>query len=545
MINSAVDSNQIIDVAVVGGGVSGAYAAWRLASHHKSSKIRLYELSDRIGGRLLSMTMPGMPHVQAELGGMYVTESQTIVWELIKLLNLQTTLVDFSSPGMRAYIRDRHLLMSEFNQPDKVPYNLRPDEAGKNYAELFNLAAGRAIPGRDLTPAYFASEEWKRDRETLKIDGQHLYDLSIWEVLLKEISNEAYNLCLDTGFFYSQLGTWNAASAIATSISLPYSDTWYMMADGYQTLPKTLATEFEREGGEVCLNHRLKTFDRTSEGLIRLNFVDRAGHSLPPVFAKHLILAMPKRSLELLAVENQQNFLFSNSTFQENIQTVSGDPACKLFLGYHHPWWHLVDIQGGASATDLPMRKCYYFGTESAQGGEPNNHNSLLLSVFPDNIAAGFWQTMAYNPEKPEKCPAFRGELAETPELRAFLKSDGCIIIDPLVPSQNMVQTAQQQLKALHNLADIPEPYTALYIDWQKDPYGGGWHYWNPRCQPWEVMKQMRHPIDGANLYVCGEAYSNMQGWVQGALNSAELMLEENFNLSRPAWLPPSYELGS
>jgi monoamine oxidase len=178
-----------------------------------------------------------------------------------------------------------------------------------------------------------------------------------------------------------------------------------MMADGYQTLPKTLATEFERECGEVYLNHRLKTFDRTSEGLIKLNFVDRAGHSLPPVFAKHLILAMPKRSLELLAEENQQNFLFSNSTFQENIQTVSGGPAYKLFLGYHHPWWHLLDIHGGTSATDWPMQ--------------------------------------------------------------------------------------------------------------------------------------------GANLYVCGEAYSNMQGWVQGALNSAELMLEENFNLSRPAWLPPSYDLGS
>lgn len=150
---------------------------------------------------------------------------------------------------------------------------------------------------------------------------------------------------------------------------------------------------------------------------------------------------MPKRSLELLAVENQPNFLFSNSTFQENIQTVSSDPAYKLFLGYHHPWWHLLDIQGGTSATDLPMQKCYYFGTESAQGGDLNNHNSLLLSVFADNIAAGFWQTMAYSSEKPEKRPAFRRELPQTRELRAFIKSDGCIIIDPLVPSQNMVQT--------------------------------------------------------------------------------------------------------
>jgi monoamine oxidase len=543
MSNNAVD--RIIDVAVVGGGVSGAYAAWRLASTRKFSKIHLYELSDRIGGRLLSMTMPGMPHVQAEFGGMYVTNSQAIVWELIKLLNLETKAVEFSSPGVRAYIRDRHLLMSEFNQPDKVPYNLRPDEEGKNYAELFKLAVERAIPGKELTREYFASQEWKRDRKNLKIDGQHLYNLSIWELLLKKISNEAYNLCLDTGYFYSDLGTWNAASAIATSMSLPYSDTWYMMTDGYQTLPKTLAAKFEGEGGEVCLNHRLKTFDRTPEGLIQLNFVDGAGHSLPPVFAKHLILAMPKRSLELLAIENRHNFLFSNSTFRRNIQTVSGDPAYKLFLGYHYPWWQALDIYGGTSATDLPMQKCYYFGTESAQGGDPNNHNSLLLSVFPDNIAAGFWRTMAYNPDEPEKRPAFRGEPLEKRELRAFLKSDGCITIDPLVPSQDMVRTAQQQLKALHNLPGIPEPYTALYIDWEKDPYGGGWHSWNPRCQPWEVMKQMRHPIHSANVYVCGEAYSNMQGWVQGALNSAELMLEENFNLRRPEWLPPSYDLGS
>lgn len=280
MSNNAVDRNQSIDVAVVGGGVSGTYAAWRLASERKSSKIHLYELSDRIGGRLLSMTMPEMPHVQAEFGGMYVTESQAIVWKLLELLNLKTTVVDFTSPGIRAYLRDRHLLLSEFNQPDKVPYNLQPDEEGKSYEELFNLAVGRAIPGKDLTPAYFASEEWKHDRETLKIDGQHLYDLTIWEVLLKEISNEAYNLYLDTGYFYSDLG--NAASTIATSKSLPYTDSWYTIADGYQKLPETLATKFEQEGGEVCLDRRLKTFDRTPEGLIQLNFVDRNDRSLPP-----------------------------------------------------------------------------------------------------------------------------------------------------------------------------------------------------------------------------------------------------------------------
>ena len=49
-----------LDVAVVGGGVSGAYSAWRLQeAQGAKSKIALFEYSDRIGGRLYSITIPG------------------------------------------------------------------------------------------------------------------------------------------------------------------------------------------------------------------------------------------------------------------------------------------------------------------------------------------------------------------------------------------------------------------------------------------------------------------------------------------------------
>jgi monoamine oxidase len=58
-------------------------------------------------------------------------------------------------------------------------------------------------------------------------------------------------------------------------------------------------------------------------------------------------------------------------------------------------------------------------------------------------------------------------------------------------------------------------------------------------------MPEMRHPIKQVNTYICGEAYSSRQGWVEGALNSAELMLRENFELGKPDWLPLSYDLGS
>jgi hypothetical protein len=51
----------------------------------------------------------------------------------------------------------------------------------------------------------------------------------------------------------------------------------------------------------------------------------------------------------------------------------------------------------------------------------------------------------------------------------------------------------------------------------------------------WEVKEQIIQPFDGKRddqdqplnlpLYICGEAYSDAQGWVEGALRTAALVL--------------------
>ena len=68
-----------LEIAVVGGGVSGAYSAWRLQQAKTEAHIGLFEYSDRIGGRLYTVTLPGLPHVKAELGGMRYIPSQHIM----------------------------------------------------------------------------------------------------------------------------------------------------------------------------------------------------------------------------------------------------------------------------------------------------------------------------------------------------------------------------------------------------------------------------------------------------------------------------------
>ena len=77
----------------------------------------------------------------------------------------------------------------------------------------------------------------------------------------------------------------------------------------------------------------------------------------------------------------------------DDLGTVTCEPASKLFLTFAEPWWRKVPtppgqteatIQRGQSATDLPMRLCYYLGTEE-------NGRSLLLASFTDSIGVEYW----------------------------------------------------------------------------------------------------------------------------------------------------------
>ena len=70
------------------------------------------------------------------------------------------------------------------------------------------------------------------------------------------------------------------------------------------------------------------------------------------VHAKKIILAMPRRSLELIKGE-----FFDDPWLKENIPSVLIQDAFKLFLAYEQPWWRALGLVAGRSVTDLPVRQ--------------------------------------------------------------------------------------------------------------------------------------------------------------------------------------------
>ena len=78
------------------------------------------------------------------------------------------------------------------------------------------------------------------------------------------------------------------------------------------------------------------------------------------------------------------------------------------------------------------------------------------------------------------------------------------------------------------NPCDVKE---AMYQNWGMDPFGGGYHKWASGYDIEAVMYTMRKPWSNKNIFIVGEAFSNLNGWVEGALQTAEHMLIAEYGL--------------
>ena len=94
--------------------MSGLWCGWRLTGERAggtvAKRVGLFEFSDRVGGRLLSLRLPGLPDVACELGGMRYMSTQPIVkWLIEHELNLAHMDAPVARPENLAYLRRRRL----------------------------------------------------------------------------------------------------------------------------------------------------------------------------------------------------------------------------------------------------------------------------------------------------------------------------------------------------------------------------------------------------------------------------------------------------
>ncbi len=584
--------DDVLDVAIVGGGISGLYAGWRLLTGKPEQgqlpgkRIVVFELSERTGGRLLTWRpFPDDIELHAELGGMRFFEQQQLVWSLIvnhfekegKLQSPTKFYVTDPNGNNLWYLRERILKTPDLSDPDKVPYRL---DAATRYADPFSVindVIGKVlIANREVIAEHLDGrtrpldwQDWDAVKPHLRYNGRRLWDIGFWNLLSDLLSPESYAFVTDAFGYYSITGNWNAAEAMqSVYVDFTENPDYQTLREGYDYLPYLVRQEFEEAGGEVRLNTPVASIDRDPNGLLQVWLQD----SEEPILARNVVLAMPQRSLELLRENpfwSMDRQIAGGLTLGDYVRSVIRYPAFKLFLAYGTRWWHNppISIAAGRSVSYLPIRQTYYFPPVPQfppQDPPPDDEPGLVMASYNDFNAVLFWRAL----EVPEdQKPAMRGLMRNTVAGSRFALGDTALAahVDEMEAAlvkepgfyyapPEMIRYAQQQLQLLHFNQPLPDPLPlpdnppgellAAYKDWGHDPYGGGWNFWAPRVDVEAVMEGIRRPFADENLYIVGEAYSGAQGWVEGALTTAEKVLRDYFHLAEAPWQPKDYYMG-
>ncbi|MDJ1483489.1 FAD-dependent oxidoreductase [Cytophagaceae bacterium YF14B1] len=565
-LNPSSQDGLELDVAIVGAGVSGLYSAYRLKTGEFSSSndnpklVHVFEMSDRIAGRLESVFLPGMV-ISGELGGMRYLSSQQIVTQLIEnVFSKVLKPIEFpmgDPADLLFYLRKQRFRANSWSNAQQngtkfeTRYYLNNNDIGFSADQLFNkiiydvltadpwFVANYGIKVKQTSPYDYTFTLTSRDWDAIKpqlvyhfngpYNGLKVNDMGFWNLVKDQVSEEGYAFLDEAGGYYSNTINWNAAEAFPYMIG-DFSGvdvTYRTIEGGYDLIAYALAYYYlQTDQSEIWINNRLVTITPPQEpdGYFDLLFENTNSGENWHVLAKKVVLAMPRRSLELL---DQDGFLFQDPRFRKNLESVIMEPSFKLLMGFEYPWWKdLIGATSGHSITDLPMRQCYYFGSD------PDDTDSLFLASYNDMRTVTFWKALDdQHPQRfaPKKTKLFNPASFTNIKYKA---------------SQVMIDEAMNQVRELHGSQNIPEPFIGLFKDWSDDPFGGGYHAWKAAYDIAQVMQYMRHPYADKPLFICGEAYSDQQGWVEGAFCEAEKILQQKFFMLQPAWLPKTYYLG-
>ena len=561
------------DLVIVGAGMSGLYCAWRILQQEPETKIVIFDLLPRTGGRLDSDLVEfyhgdETEEVKEEEGGMRFTFDMTELITLLGKMGLKNEIVPFpmeSGGNNRRFFRAQPFTNAASNADDfaiwSKLYNLLPAEQGVGPNAMVDDVFQRILTANPdfPRPDNRSPEWWQRFRLECQWNGVLLKDWTLWS-LFSEMgySNEAITMVYRAiGFNGTFLSQMNAGVAYQLLEDFPDNPKFMTLEDGFSSLPNALANRVGLEN--IFLNVMVRSI--SGDAPYQLEFVNRNEKGeTGTITAKKVILGLPRLALEKIFVNSNLLNKLPQVEAERKWNTLAGasnQPLGKINLYYDHAWWGntstgLPSVAYGPNFTDLPLGSVYPFYALSEEefavqmylrlkpNGVPVSgdvqkklaslaaekyNRPAALTIYFDYQNINFWTALQNLGEK------FSSPMQEKQNER-----------EPQVmfaASQAVVQQATEFFKSLFHTNDVPPPVLTSARIWagsdrfDREPsqqFGYGVHQWALHAQDDEIQGELVMPFE--NLYTCGEAYSNFQGWVEGALLSANRVLEKGWGIA-------------
>jgi monoamine oxidase len=260
----------------------------------------------------------------------------------------------------------------------------------------------------------------------------------------------------------------------------------------------------------VQCQHQLTNLHHTGEGVV-LTFAGKE-----PVVARRVILALPKRPLE--HVEGLP------APVTESLNTVVGLPLLKAFFLIDQPWWE-DDRPANRFAGDLPTRELHYVKSQKKTKG--------MIMVYTDRPATQFWTDYITEDAKIQRGHDFAYQrIRRQTEAKTWCLEKAQVYSEYDTPNPRLWRRFVQYARDYeHNDFTFDRLLACGIRDWGKEPYGGAAHAWRPGERSWEVIQQftafsLEEHRQLHIVHICGEAYSDHQGFIEGALRSAARVLQ-------------------
>jgi hypothetical protein len=490
------------DTVIIGGGITGLYTCYKLKQLKGTNHtISLFEGTNRFGGRIETVEMGGF---LAEYGPMrFEKKAQPLLMGLIAELGLETK---YFAPYTAA------------NDPGSL-FDLTFDESGgKRHGsklttlELLKLGILRLLNASDGDMddpndsrhrdwwATLDEEDYCYVRNKAAYNGKYLYQMGFWNALSLVLSHSAVSKIMNYGTFYHLVHfNPNAAEWIIFWLrGLHPNDELVGIEQGAESLVYELVRRLDsasESSVSLHLNHRLTAFNPQSDGRVLLEFKtnNTAINKTVKAVARNVILALPRCPLMQLRP-------FLPEHIGKLVDSVIPIPLVKCFFVNENPWWdESTPTQTRASST--PAREIHYVfrKDESSKRG--------IVMVYGDPPSMHYWIPFVQHQE----------------HLKAELNLD-----------KRLVEGYLQYLRSNPDSTDIRELEAEAELiscfgirDWSREPFEGGCHIWKAGVHVEEAIKELTAFSFGdsshsnKNIHICGEAYSDFQGFIEGGLRTA------------------------